>query len=78
MALAPSLTTVQITGNYVDFEGNPIQGQVRFTLGDVIRNGTDDQMIAPSSVVVGLSSGAFSVTLPATNDPDTVPIPFVY
>ena len=78
MALAPSLTTVQITGNYVDFEGNPIQGQVRFTLGDVIRNGTDDQMIAPSSVVVGLSSGAFTVTLPATNDPDTVPIPFTY
>jgi hypothetical protein len=78
MALAPSLTTVQITGNYVDFEGNPIQGQVRFTLGDVIRNGTDDQMIAPSSIVIGLSSGAFSVILPATNDPDTVPIPFVY
>ncbi len=78
MALAPSLTTVQINGNYVDYEGNPIQGQVRFTLGDVIRNGTDDQMIAPSSVVVGLSSGAFSVTLPATNDPDTVPIPFTY
>jgi hypothetical protein len=35
-------------------------------------------MIAPSSIVIGLSSGAFSVTLPATNDPDTVPIPFVY
>jgi hypothetical protein len=78
MALAPSLTTVQITGNYVDFEGNAIQGQVRFTLGDVLRNGTDDQMVAPSSVVVALSSGAFSVTLPATNDPDVVPIDFVY
>jgi len=78
MALAPSLTTVQITGNYVDFEGNAIQGQVRFTLGDVLRNGTDDQMVAPSSVVVALSAGAFSVTLPATNDPDVVPVNFVY
>ena len=78
MALAPSLTTVTVNGNYVDFEGNAIQGQVRFTLGDVLRNGTDDQMVAPSSIVVPLSAGAFSVTLPATNDPDVVPNPFVY
>jgi hypothetical protein len=78
MALAPSTKTVSITGNYVDFEGNAIQGQLRFTLGDVLRNGTDDQMVAPSSVVVALSSGAFSVTLPATNDPDIIPNPFTY
>lgn len=78
MALAPSLSTVTITGNYVDYEGTAIQGQIRFTLGDVLRNGTDDQMVAPSSVVVPLSSGAFSVTLPATNDPDIVPNPFTY
>lgn len=78
MALAPSLTTVVITGNYMNYEGTAISGQIRFTLGDVIRIGTDDQMIAPSTIVVGLSSGAFSVTLPATNDPDSVPIPFVY
>jgi hypothetical protein len=78
MALAPSLSTVNITGNYVDYEGTAIQGQVRFTLGDVLRNGTDDQMVAPSSIVVPLSAGAFSVTLPATNDPDIVPNPFTY
>jgi hypothetical protein len=35
-------------------------------------------MVAPSSVVVPLSSGSFSVALPATNDPDVVPNPFVY
>ena len=78
MALAASLTTVTINGNYVDYEGNPIAGQIRFTLGDVLRNGTDNQMVAPSSVVVALSSGAFSVTLPATNDPDIVPTSFTY
>jgi hypothetical protein len=78
MALASSLTTVTLTGNYVDFEGTAIQGQVRFTLGEVLRNGTDDQMVAPSSVVVALSAGAFSVTLPATNDPDVVPVNFTY
>lgn len=78
MALAPSLTTVNVTGSYVDYEGNPIEGQIRFTLNEVLRNGTDDQMVAPSSVVVALSSGAFSVALPATNDPDIVPNPFTY
>jgi hypothetical protein len=78
MALGPNLTTVTITGNYVDFEGNPIEGQMRFSISEVLRNGTDDQMVAPSSVVVPLSSGSFSVSLPATNDPDVVPNPFVY
>ena len=78
MALGASINTVTITGNYVDFEGNPIQGQIRFTLGDVLRAGSDDQMVAPSSIVVALASGAFSVTLPATNDPDVIPNPFTY
>ena len=78
MALGANINTVTITGNYIDYEGNAIQGQVRFTLGDVLRSGIDDQMVAPSSIVVPLSSGAFTVTLPATNDPDVVPNPFTY
>jgi hypothetical protein len=78
MALGPNLTTVTLTGSYVNFEGTAVEGQVRFSIGEVLRNGTDDQMVAPSSVVVPLSSGSFSVSLPATNDPDVVPNPFVY
>jgi hypothetical protein len=78
MALGANLTTVQITGTYVDFEGNAIEGQIRFSVSEVLRNGTDDQMVAPSSVVVPLVSGSFSTTLPATNDPDVVPNPFTY
>ena len=78
MPIGPSVTKITIAGNYVDFEGNPIQGQIRFTLGDVLRNPTDDQLVAPSSIVVPLSGGAFTVELPATNDPDLVPNPFVY
>ena len=78
MALGPNLTSVTVTGSYVDFEGTPVEGQIRFSIGEVLRNGTDDQMVAPSSVVVPLSSGSFSVSLPATNDPDVIPNPFVY
>jgi hypothetical protein len=78
MAIAPSVSTVTVAGSYVNFEGNNIEGQIRFTLGDVLRNGTDDQMVAPSSIVIPLSNGAFTVSLPATNDPDVVPNPFTY
>lgn len=78
MSLGPNLTTVQITGTYLDFEGNPIEGQIRFSISQVLRNGTDDQMVAPSAVVVPLQSGSFSAVLPATNDPDVVPNPFTY
>ena len=78
MALGANLTTVTITGTYVDYEGTAIAGQIRFSTSEVLRNGTDDQMVAPSVVVVPLVSGAFSVTLPATNDPDVVPNPFLY
>ena len=78
MALGANLTTVTITGTYVDYEGNAIAGQMRFSTAEVLRNGTDDQMVAPSTVVVPLVNGSFSVTLPATNDPDVVPNPFTY
>jgi len=78
MALGANIQTVTITGNYVDYEGTAIQGQVRFSLDNVLRSAIDDQLVAPSTAVVALSAGAFSVTLPATNDPDVIPNPFVY
>lgn len=78
MSLGVSISTVVVNGTYMDFQGVAIEGQIRFSMSEVLRDGTDDQMIAPSSVVVKLVDGAFSVTLPATNDPDIVPNPFVY
>lgn len=78
MALPVSLSTITITGAYVDYSGTAISGQITFTLGDVLRSGTDNVMVAPSTVVVPLVAGAFSVTLPATNDPDIIPNPYTY
>jgi hypothetical protein len=78
MALGASLSTVTITGTYINYSGDAIEGQIRFQTSEVLRNGTDDQMVAPSVVVVPLIAGAFSVTLPATNDPDVVPNPYTY
>jgi len=72
MALPANLSTITITGAYVDYSGDAITGQITFTLGDVLRSGIDNVMVVPSTVVVPLVSGAFSVTLPATNDPDVI------
>ena len=77
MALGAAITTVTVAGNYVDYTGAAISGQVKFTLSDLLQNGTDNQMIVPSTKSVTLdSNGSFSTTLPATNDPDLVPIPY--
>lgn len=78
MSLGTNLSQVSVTGTYVDFAGNPIAGQIRFTLTAFLQNGIDDQMVAPSSVVVPLVNGTFTTTLPATNDPDIIPGTFLY
>jgi len=78
MALPTNLSTITITGSYVDYSGTAISGQITFTLGDVLRSGIDNVMVAPSTVVVPLVAGSFSVTLPATNDPDIIPNPYTY
>jgi len=78
MALPTNLSVITITGSYVDYSGTAISGQITFTLGDVLRSGIDNVMVAPSTVVVPLVAGSFSVTLPATNDPDIIPNPYTY
>lgn len=77
MTLGAAVTTVSLAGNFVDYTGAAISGQVKFTLSTLLQNGTDNKMIVPSTKSVTLdSNGSFSTSLPATNDPDLVPIPY--
>lgn len=77
MALGASVSQVSLAGSYVDYTGSPISGQVKFTLNTFLQDGTDNQMIVPSTKSVTLdSNGSFTTTLPATDDPDLVPIPY--
>lgn len=77
MTLGAAVTTVSLQGNFVDYTGAAISGQVKFTLSTLLQNGTDNKMIVPSTKSVTLdSNGSFTTTLPATNDPDLVPIPY--
>jgi hypothetical protein len=74
MALDTSINTVTVTGTFVDFEGTPIVGQVRFVLSSLLRNPSGDQIVVPSSVTKTLdSNGSFTVALPATDDTDVIP-----
>lgn len=78
MTIDASVTQITVQGNYVDFLGNPIAGQIQFTLSQMLRNSLANQMIAPSTVFVTLdANGSFTTSLPATNDTDLIPI-FVY
>lgn len=71
MAFAGNVTLVTVTGNYVDFQGNAIAGQVIFYVPKTLRNALADQILVPSSYAATLdANGSLSVVLPATDDLD--------
>lgn len=75
MPLPGNLSTVTVTGKYVDFQGNAIRGQVRFTLPtDPLVDSAADVIVVPTTVTANLDeNGSFTVTLPATDDADVYP-----
>jgi hypothetical protein len=73
MALPSNVSLVKLTGEYVDYQGNPIAGSVRFTSSATVRDMLADTIIVSSTASATLdSTGSFEVTIPATNDPDIV------
>lgn len=79
MPLSPNLSTTTVTGEYVDVQGNPIAGQVKFTPRPVLVDGVENQIIIPRTVVATLdNTGSFSVTLPVTDDDDLTPVNWTY
>jgi hypothetical protein len=79
VALPVNLTTITVTGTYLDIAGNPIAGQVKFTPRAVLKNVTSNVILINSTITVTLNAnGAFSQALVATNDSDAAPIDFTY
>lgn len=79
MALPASLSTVTITGTYVDLLGNPVRGSITIEPQTILKEKTANKHIMPVHIVKTLdAAGSFSVTLPVTNDADVMPQPFVY
>lgn len=79
MALPGNLSTITVTGTYIDFAGNGIAGQVKFTLSQVLIDAAADTVIIPSTVTADLNAnGSFTAVVPITNDPDINPAAFTY
>jgi hypothetical protein len=70
MALPVNITTITLTGRYIDFEGNPIAGQVKIYPSQVLIDAAADRIIIPNTLTADLVNGSFSLTVPVTNDPD--------
>lgn len=74
MPLPGNLTTVTVTGKYVDASGAAVRGSVTFTLDTPLLDAGASTYIIETDYTVALdANGAFSVALPATNDVDVTP-----
>lgn len=79
MALTADLSTITLTGTYVDLQGNPISGSVTFKPQTIIKDTDQNQIIVNSTITATLdANGSFSAVLPVTDDTDVTPIPFAY
>lgn len=67
-------TRITVSGTYLDNQGNPLSGTVRFDKSPVVEVAVDGVIVTPSAIVVTLdATGSFSVLIPSTDDPDISP-----
>lgn len=80
MALPASYNTVNVRGKFVDLAGDPVKGQLTFTPTTLAMQAPDDlTTVIGRALKVNLDNqGAFSINLPATDDPDIDPTGFTY
>ncbi|MEU6635700.1 hypothetical protein [Streptomyces rochei] len=80
MALPANITTVPVFGRYIDFTGTPMQGTVTFTPSQkyVTDPGADVLIFSAPLVATLDETGAFSIEIPSTDDPDVFPQGFTW
>lgn len=78
MALPSNISLITITGQYLNFKGTAIDGQVKIYPNQVLIDALADRIIVPATITKDLVNGSFSVTVPVTNDPDVNPLNFFY
>lgn len=79
MPLPASLDLITVTGQFLKNDGTPQSGTVTFTTTQLLQSGTENLFVTPGSYQASLDgTGAFTVDLPATNDPDWVPQGYTY
>lgn len=78
MALPGNITLITLTGQYLDFQGDPVLGQVKIYPSQVLIDAAADRIIIPTVLTTDLTGGSFSVQVPVTNDPDVSPLNYNY
>jgi len=79
MPLPGNFQTVTVTGTYIGIDGVVLSGTVKFVANATLVDGAAKVVIVPKPITATLDgNGAFSVALPATNDPDIAPLNFSY
>lgn len=79
MALPGNVSTVLVTGRYIDVTGAPVRGSVTFDLDTPLANSGASVIITETAYTVPLDgTGSFSAALPATDDPDNAPSGWVW
>lgn len=79
MSLPPDLTQITVTGTYTTITGQPLPGQVNFSVTTVVQDSTGKVIlgIGTQSAVLN-SAGSMSITLPCTDNADLNPTGFAY
>lgn len=79
MAIAPSVSTRALVGQYVEWDGSPMVGDIEIALTYRVDVDADDVTIVPSGRVIELDAdGRFRVVLPVSDDDDMTPNPVAY
>ncbi len=74
MALPTNLTTVEVTGRYIDHNGSPVRGSVTFDTDYYVLDSGQNVVVIEAPITVNLdATGSFAVDLIATDDPDMTP-----
>lgn len=79
MALPVNITTITVTGTFIDPQGSPAGGAVTFTPTSTLTDLTGTTIVTGAPVICPLnSSGHFSQVLPCTDNTTLIPNPFMY
>ena len=79
MALPSDYDSVEVRGRYTYLDGSPARGVIRFTGKSPAVSSATKTIIMPATISVTLEDdGHFTVSLPATDDPDILPNGWTY
>lgn len=78
MALPEDLTTITVTGTYLNALGTALSGSVSFTPTAAVMDAAGEAVISELPVTATLTAGSFSIVLPCTDNTGLVPLGWLY